>query len=261
MRMIPLMSGSSGNATYIETADARILVDAGTTGKRVEGLLRDAGTDMQRVDAIVVTHEHIDHVGALGVLARRYKLPVYMEPACFENLPRSVGAFPEGTVRFLRAGESFFVKGTEVTPFAVPHDSARCVGYVFSDGADRNAVMTDIGEADTDILDTVTGCGTVLIEANHDVEMLLSGEYPYELKCRILSRWGHLSNDACAEAVKELARRGTKRFILAHLSQDNNAPELALVTVRAALRAAGLDKEVRVTAARRYEPTFWEEEP
>lgn len=258
--MIPLMSGSSGNATYIETADARILVDAGTTGKRVEGLLRDIGADMSRVDAILVTHEHIDHVGALGVLARRYKLPVYMEPECFENLPYSVGNFPEGSLHFLRAGESFRVRNTEVLPFAVPHDSARCLGYVFRDGEDQTALMTDIGEMDGDILDTVTGSSTVLIEANHDVEMLLSGEYPYELKRRILSRWGHLSNDDCAATVKELALRGTKRFLLGHLSQDNNAPELALVTVRAALRAAGLENGVRVTAAKRYEPTLWEDE-
>lgn len=259
MRIIPLMSGSSGNATYIESGDARILVDAGTTGKRVEGLLAQVGADMRAMDAIVVTHEHIDHVAALGVLARRYKLPVYIEPGSFDALPYSVGNFPEGTVRFFRPGERFTVRDTMVTPFSVPHDSARCVGFLFDDGKEKTALMTDIGEADDTILSVVSGSDTVLIEANHDVEMLLSGDYPYELKCRILSRYGHLSNDDCACAIAKLAQSGTKHFILGHLSQDNNAPELALVTVKAALRKAGLADGVTVVAAKRYDPTVTEE--
>lgn len=255
MQLSPLCSGSSGNATYVEMGGLRLLVDAGATGRRVEALLGEAGASAGALDAILLTHEHIDHVQGAGVLARRYGLPVYAAAKCFAALPAAVGAIPPGQVRVFEPDRPFRLGGGEILPFSTPHDSAHAVGFLFEDADGRCAVMTDVGHVSERMLDLVTGCGVLLIEANHDVDMLLCGAYPYPLKRRILSGTGHLCNEDAAAAIVRLAKRGMREFLLGHLSRENNTPELAAVTVRAALEEAGFGSEVRVTVAARDHAT------
>lgn len=255
MRLVPLCSGSSGNATLVEAGGLRLLIDAGGTGRRIEALLTEAGAAADALDAILLTHEHIDHVQGVGVLSRRYDLPVYAAADCFAALPPSVGGVAPAQMRVFEPDRPFLLRGVQVFPFSTPHDSAHAVGYLFEGAGGRCAVMTDVGHISDRMLDLVTGCDVLLLEANHDVDMLLSGAYPYPLKRRILSDTGHLCNEDAAATIVRLARRGMRDFILGHLSRENNTPELAAVTVRAALEEAGFGGEVRVTVAARDHAT------
>jgi len=251
MRFTPLCSGSSGNASYLDASSVRLLIDAGGTGKRIASLLIDAGADPKELDGILLTHEHIDHVMGVGVLSRRYKLPVYASAACFAALPPSVGPIAPELMRVFEPDRPFTLKGLTVHPFPIPHDSQSAVGYRFSDSSGCVVSMTDIGCMSDGIYERIAGADVLLIEANHDVDMLKAGSYPYPLKRRILSECGHLSNEACADTIVRLAREGMREFILGHLSRENNTPDLAAVTVRAALLDAGFGREVRVTVAKR----------
>ena len=255
MRFSPLCSGSSGNASYLETDGARLLIDAGGTGKRIESLLEEVGASAAGLDAILITHEHIDHVQGVGVLSRRYHLPVFAAADCFAALPPSVGAIEPSLIHVFEPDRPFFFRGVSILPFSIPHDSAHAVGFSFEDASGRCSVLTDVGCMSERLVEIVSGSGVLLLEANHDVEMLLSGSYPYPLKRRILSDNGHLSNEASADTIVRLARGGMREFILGHLSKENNTPDLAAVTVRAALQAAGFGSEVRVTVAHRDRPT------
>ena len=235
MRLCPLCSGSSGNASYLEAGGARLLLDAGGTGRRIESLLSEIGVPAASLDAILLTHEHIDHVQGVGVLSRRYDLPVFAAADCFAALPASVGAIAPGRMRVFEPDHPFFWRGVHILPFSIPHDSAHAVGYTFADGSGRCAVLTDVGCMSERLIELVSGCDVLLLEANHDVDMLLSGSYPYPLKRRILSDHGHLSNKDCAVLARHLAENGTMRIILGHLSKENNTPETALDESRSAL--------------------------
>lgn len=255
MRFSPLCSGSSGNASYLEADGARLLIDAGGTGKRIESLLEEIGVSASSLDAILLTHEHIDHVQGVGVLSRRYDLPVFAAADCFAALPPSIGGVAPARMRVFEPDHPFFFHGLQILPFSVPHDSARAVGYTFEDAFGRCAILTDVGCISEHLMEILSGSGVLLLEANHDVDMLLSGSYPYPLKRRILSQSGHLCNEDAASAIVRLAAQGTREFILGHLSRENNTPDLAAVTVRSALTAAGFGGEVRVTVARRDHAT------
>lgn len=254
MLFAPLCSGSSGNASYLEAGGVRLLVDAGVNGKRMEELLTLVDVSARGLDAILVTHEHIDHVAGVGVLSRRYDIPVYAAEECWRNMPASVGAVSLKNRRVFEPDRDFYLKQLCVHPFSIPHDSARPVGYTFVHEGRKLALMTDIGHVSAAMLDVVAGSNLLLLEANHDVEMLKAGSYPYPLKMRILSSRGHLCNEDAGLVLQKLYDRGVKNAILGHLSQENNTPELALVTVRSVLESAGLLESMFVTVADRFEP-------
>ena len=255
MQLSPLCSGSSGNATYVEMGGLRLLVDAGATGRRIEALLGEAGASAGALDAILLTHEHIDHVQGAGVLARRYGLPVYAAAECFAALPAAVGAIPPGQVRVFEPDRPFRLGGGEILPFSTPHDSAHAVGFLFEDADGRCAGLTALGAVRGRVRARVAGGGALRLAGTPPVAMLRSGAYPYPLKRRILSGTGHLCNEDAAAAIVRLAKRGMREFLLGHLSRENNTPELAAVTVRAALEEAGFGSEVRVTVAARDHAT------
>ncbi len=255
MLFCPLCSGSSGNATFIEAGGARVLVDAGLTGKRITELLAGLGVAPDTLDAILVTHEHSDHVQGVGVLSRRYGIPVYANEACFGRMLPQTGALAPGKARVFEPDRPFFIRDVEVLPFSTPHDSARPVGYTFAHKGCRCAVMTDIGHVTQHMLDTVANADILLLEANHDVDMLRAGAYPYALKQRILSGTGHLCNEDAGYALVKLFGRGLRNVILGHLSAENNTPELALVTVQTVLDDAGVLPAMRVLVAERDRPT------
>lgn len=236
MLFYPLFSGSGGNASLLETGGTRILIDAGVTGTALTRALLEIDVDPRSVNALLVTHEHSDHVSGVGVFSRKYGVPVYANRGTWKGMRARVGKIAPENVRVFETNREFYVQGVNVMPFKTPHDALESVGYRLSRKGKHICVMTDIGVAEPRILDAAAGADLLLIEANHDVDMLKAGGYPYVLKCRILSDVGHLSNESAGKALAKLYLRGVKRAILGHLSRDNNMEELALETVRAVLR-------------------------
>ncbi len=239
-RYCPLFSGSSGNCLYVGSADGGILIDAGVSARRIETALRDRGIDPASIRAVLVTHEHSDHVAGLRVLTKRYPIPVFASQGTLEELLRA-GRLGADNAFAVIDEQGIEVAGMEVTAFRTPHDSAESLGFCIHTADDRRiAVATDMGYMPPLVRQALSGCDLVYIESNHDVRMLENGPYPYVLKKRILAKTGHLSNEACACELPALARTGTTRFVLAHLSVENNLPDLAFITARSALEAEGM---------------------
>ncbi|HHV63220.1 MAG TPA: MBL fold metallo-hydrolase [Firmicutes bacterium] len=246
-----LASGSSGNCTLIHTDTTTILIDAGLPGKVAVERLLAADVHPSDIDAILITHEHTDHVSGLGTLSRALDIPVYASEATWKALdanPRVCGPVREKNKRVIAAGELFNVKDLAIQPFPVPHDAAGPLGYCIIDGARKVGIATDAGHATQEMKQQLADCDLLVIEANHDVEMLMVGSYPWALKRRILSDLGHLSNEAAGEFLGSIVTERTSNILLAHLSKENNLPELALLTVIAILRLNGIavGKDLRV---------------
>ncbi len=254
MKFCPLCSGSSGNATYIETDGARILIDAGLSCKRITELLGRIGVSPEQLSAILITHEHNDHVRGVDILSKKYDLKVYANADTWSVLKPVLKDVAPKNVCVFESDREFYLDGARILPFTVPHDAIHCVGFTVTAGGKKVGVCTDLGRVDLRILSILSGCDLLLFEANHDVDMLMAGSYPYLLKKRILSGNGHMNNDDCGKALVKLHESGVKNVILGHLSRENNYPELALVAVRAALEEAGID-DMQIAVAAREEPT------
>ena len=239
LRYCPLFSGSSGNCTYVGTKDTGLLVDVGVSAKRITEALTDRGIDPASIRAVLITHEHTDHVAGLAVLCRRYHWPVLASAGTLDALAEVGRLTADQPLYALSPGRTVGVYGLQVTPFSTPHDSRACLGFRM-DADDRALTLaTDMGYVTQDMLSAAAGCRLVHIESNHDPEMLRTGPYPPFLQQRIAGDGGHLSNAACSAVLPRLAAAGTTRFVLAHLSQHNNTPRLAESTAAAALTAAG----------------------
>lgn len=242
-KFIPLFSGSSGNAAYLRYGDDEVLIDAGVSCKALQTALNSIGTDLSRIRALFVTHEHNDHIKGLEIISKKYHIPVYINTASLDGIEKpTVRAAVTPYAVVLGAGDCTDVGGIHAAAFKTPHDACGSVGYrfTFSDGT-AVGYATDIGYVTKGIAAALFGCETVVLESNHDVDMLKNGPYPYFLKQRILSDKGHLSNAACAAFLPHLYANGTKKVILAHLSEENNTPRLAYETAVAAIAAAELD--------------------
>lgn len=250
-RFCTLYSGSTGNAAYIETPHARILIDAGKCTRTLISSLASIGVDIDTVDAIFVTHEHTDHVAALEVLAKKHPIPVHI---LYRSALRYSQNPPPALCSVLQiyrdAPFTATVGDVTVIAFPTPHDSRASVGYRFEfpDGERtvRLGYATDIGQVTEEILAGLSGCEAVVVESNHDETMLMEGPYPYDLKLRIRSRRGHLCNRDCADLCAALADKGSTCFMLAHLSEENNYPDLAYDETRSTL--AGYPVTLRVAS-------------
>ncbi|MEE0867272.1 MAG: MBL fold metallo-hydrolase [Clostridia bacterium] len=238
----PLSSGSSGNSVLIQTSNSNILVDCGLTGKAVEHELALAGVSPDALDAIIVTHEHIDHISGVGVMCRRYSVPVFATVGTWKAMIDSIGRIDKSLIRYIAPEVSFYINKTLVKPFSTSHDAAESIGLIFNDGEKCGALVTDLGTVDKHIFDLLSKCSILMIEANHDENMLIKGAYPQSLKKRILSDCGHLSNRICGAFCAKLVREGSVRQImLGHLSSDNNTPSLAFSSVSQSIEAAGFN--------------------
>ena len=244
LRFSPLFSGSSGNAIYVGCDDAQILVDAGMSGNRVTGELTRMGVDPKRLSAILVTHEHIDHIKGIGILSRKYDLPVFATEGTWQGMYQKIGAVADKNRVLFDPAQDFFIGSINVTPFPIPHDANEPVGFTFGVDGAKFALATDLGCIRDGWFNQVLGADAVLLESNYDPDMLKAGPYPYELKQRIQSRHGHLSNDDAGRAAAELALHGTRQIILGHLSKENNFPELAMRTCELTLQMAGIEPHV-----------------
>ncbi|MCR4743669.1 MAG: MBL fold metallo-hydrolase [Lachnospiraceae bacterium] len=260
MRFCSIASGSSGNCTYIGSGDTNLIVDAGISGKRIELGLSGLSVEASGLDGILITHEHLDHIKGLGVMTRRYGLPIYASRGTIEALltKKDMANTPQELFHEVRADESFKIKDMVIDPIRISHDAAEPVAYRFNSGKSAAAVVTDLGTYDNYILDRLNGVSALLLEANHDVRMVEAGNYPYYLKQRILSGKGHLSNDTAATLTLDLIDRGEflRYLLLGHLSKENNLEELAYETVRMELKMIGggsIPKDFRLSVAKRNE--------
>ena len=250
-KAIPLFSGSSGNCIYIKYGEEEILIDAGVSYKRICTALDSVGTSIQNIKAILVTHEHSDHVQGIPVLSKHNNIPIYINRKSASMYELPLDELFSGQAKIKDPGDTITFDGFEVNAFATPHDSAASCGYhfTFSDGT-RFALATDMGHITGEIASYLLGCKCAIIESNHDEKMLKNGNYPYALKKRILSDNGHLSNDGCAAFIPKMVDKGAEKIILAHLSKENNTPELCYKTNAAALAEAGFTpNDVRLTVA------------
>ena len=234
MRLISLSSGSSGNCIYVGNDHTHILVDCGISGKKTEEGLNSVGLSLSDIDAILITHEHTDHIGGLGVLARKAGVPIYATRGTFEGIrsTKSVGELDSSLFHPVEAELPFLIKDLEVDPMQISHDAREPVAYRFYENEKKAAIVTDLGTYDQRIVDALQGFDILFLEANHDINMLQVGRYPYPLKQRILGDKGHLSNEACGRLLSRLLHDGIKYIELGHLSHENNLPELAYETVK-----------------------------
>ena len=226
-----LYSGSSGNAIYLASPHTKILIDCGVSGKKIAASLACVDVDAKDIDAILVTHEHRDHCHAVGIMSRRYDIPIYANRSTWEQMAGNLGCIKEHNRKCIDTDTMFDIQDIAIKPFSVPHDAAEPVGYNFHVKDTKVTLATDIGHVSPKLITYLEGSKLILLESNHDVEMLKSGAYPYYLKQRILSDKGHLSNEAAGELAAHLADKGTSHFLLGHLSKENNFPELAYQTV------------------------------
>ncbi len=248
LRLCALASGSRGNCIYVGCGDTHLLIDCGIAQRGIAAGLGRVGQRLgaqlgpEALSAVLVSHEHSDHILSLAGLALRHDLPIYASAPTLDAIrarPRA-DAIPVRNLRAIEPGQDFYIGDIDITPFRTPHDAACPVGYRLDAGEASVAVATDIGRLSDSWLDAVEGAQLVLLEANHDEAMLRAGDYPEALKRRILSARGHLSNELSARAAVRLARSGTRVILLSHLSEHNNTPRLAYDTVCAALEDAGM---------------------
>ncbi len=234
MRLVSIASGSSGNCTYIGSDNTHLLVDAGISNKRIEQGLNEIGVKGSELGGIVITHEHSDHIRGLGILARKYGIPVYGTCETLDEIQKKkgLGEYPKELLTKIRPDVEFSVGELSILPFSIDHDAANPVAYRFRDGRKQVAVATDMGHYDQYIIDHLQGLDALLIESNHDVNMLQAGPYPYYLKRRILGEHGHLSNENAGRLLNHLLHDHLKYILLGHLSKENNYEALAYETVK-----------------------------
>lgn len=234
MRLCSIASGSSGNCIYVGSDTTHLLVDSGISGKRVEKGLNEIELSTKEIDGILITHEHSDHISGLGVLSRKYGIPIYGTPRtlCEIQNTKALGEIEESLYREVKADTKFTIKDITVHPMKISHDAKEPVAYRFLHNKKKIAVITDLGVYDDYIVENLKGLDAILMEANHDINMLQVGPYPYYLKQRILGNRGHLSNELAGRLLCRILHDDMQKIILGHLSKENNMAELAYETVR-----------------------------
>ena len=233
MRMCSIASGSSGNCIYVGSDDTHLLVDTGISKKRIEEGLKELDVKGEELDGILVTHEHSDHIKGLGVLSRRYGIPIYGTRGTLKAVANcsSLGQIDAGLYREIHVDQDFQVGDVTVHPFEIPHDAAQPSAYRLSHENTSVAVVTDLGVFSDYIIENMKGLDAMLLEANHDIRMLQAGPYPYYLKQRILGTHGHLSNENAGRLLCRILHDNLKHIFLGHLSKENNYDALAYETV------------------------------
>lgn len=235
MRIASIASGSSGNCIYIGSDTTHLLVDVGISGKRVEQGVNELDLSMSDIDGILITHEHSDHIAGLGVLARKYNIPIYATPLTKEAIldPRSkVGNIDSDLICEIYKDDKLTIKDIIVNPMKISHDAVDPVAYRFKNEGKQVAICTDLGTFDEYTVESLKGMNALFLESNHDVNMLQVGPYPYYLKRRILGDRGHLSNERAGELLSKIMHDNMHTVYLSHLSKENNLPQLAYESVR-----------------------------
>ena len=234
MRLCSIASGSSGNCIYVGSDATHLLMDVGISGKRIEAGVAELGLRLSEIDGIFITHEHTDHISGLGVIARKYGIPIYGTRGTIAAIrqTQSLGNIDEELFHYIKADEKCTVKDVTIYPIRTSHDAAEPVAYRISHGQQRMAIITDLGCYNDYTVECLKNLDVLYLEANHDIHMLQVGPYPYYLKQRILSEKGHLSNESAGKMLSRLLHDKMQAVMLGHLSKENNLPELAYESVR-----------------------------
>ncbi len=256
IKFLTLFSGSSGNCALLATEGAKLLIDAGKPGTAILQQLDKLKFDTSSLNGILVTHEHTDHAKGVGVLSRKYDIPVYATAATFAAMEKTIGPLATKNQMVICAGSEFCVGNICVQPLSIPHDAADPVGFMLRCAGRMVAQLTDLGYMPKNILEVASEADLVVLESNHDIEMLKNGPYPAMLKKRVLGRRGHLSNDTAADSAITLACRGVNTIVLGHLSAQNNTETVAYKTVANALSREGLclGEDIQLEVAPREGP-------
>ncbi|NLZ82013.1 MAG: MBL fold metallo-hydrolase [Clostridiales bacterium] len=260
MRLSSIASGSSGNCIYVGSNNTHILVDCGISGKRIEAGLNENEIKGEDLSGILITHEHTDHICGLGVMARRYGIPIYATRETLYKIENTtaLGKVPTEIFVIIEADQTFQIEDLTIHPFIISHDAANPVAYRISHESQSIAVATDMGRYNDYIVENLAGVDALLIEANHDVNMLQAGSYPYPLKRRILSDYGHLSNESSGKLLTKILHDGLKHIFLGHLSKENNYEELAYETVRLEIAMSDTrykENDFHIQVAKRDKPS------
>lgn len=261
MQVCTLASGSSGNSVYVEGGGSAVLVDAGLSGKAITRSLESISVDPSQLEGILVTHEHSDHIKGVGILSRKYDLKVYATENTWDAMMPSIGNVPDYNCCVLESGKGLEIGGLQIEHFETSHDAVDSVGFSFFSEGVKIGLATDTGYLTQAARKSLEGSDLLVFEANHDLNMLKMGRYPWHLKQRILSNQGHLSNIAAGDCLASLVSGNTKTVILAHLSKENNVPELAYQTVAEIMEESGLSigRDLRLEVAPRCHPgTLWD---
>jgi len=230
-----LASGSSGNSIFISDGNTNVLMDAGLSGVEIERRLKSKGLSPADLDAVIVSHEHEDHIRGVGVLSRRFDLPVYMSRKTAQTASSRLGRIHDSMIRHFECGAEFAINSLKIRPFSLSHDAKDPAGFTVRQNGTKIGIATDLGIATNMVKTHLKDCALLILEANHDPEMLMNGPYPWYLKQRVQGRTGHLSNEASKELLAEIRHEQLSHVILAHLSETNNTPRKALSVVGEAL--------------------------
>jgi len=233
-----LASGSSGNSIYVSDGKMNILVDVGLSGKEMEKRLNEIDVSPDEIDAIIITHEHRDHVSGAGIFSRRYNIPIYANDPTWNNSYKCIGKINKKHCEIIK--NDFMLGDIAVHPFSISHDAASPFAYILYCNKKKIGIATDMGYFDEKIVNELKELDFLVIEANHDLDMLMTGDYPWNVKHRIKGDEGHLSNDDTAALLPKIIGENEPQILLAHLSEDNNNPEVAYITVKNSLRANDL---------------------
>ena len=247
MKLTSIASGSSGNCVFVSSEKGKLLVDTGISAKRIEQGLIEIGESARDLDGILITHEHIDHINGLGVMMRRYQIPVFATPGTIDCILRTkkLGDMDQSLFYAVTPDVPFQIKDLVIDPTSTWHDAKDPVCYSFYNGEIKASIATDLGNFDDYLVEKLSGSDILFVEANHDVKMLEVGRYPYPLKQRILGSRGHLSNERSGQLICRLMCDKLKKIYLGHLSKDNNYPELAFETVKLELAVHNIDLKER----------------
>jgi len=236
-KIYTLFSSSKGNCTYIKYGNDEFLIDCGASAKAIDKALKSIDSSLDNIKAMFITHEHYDHIRGLPIITKYFKMPIYAPLNSCDYIAERI-AF--GTkLTDISTGTVIELSNTAICPIATPHDSRGSVGFRIRAGEEKIGYFTDIGHLSEGVLRGLSGCRRIVLESNHDIEMLKNGPYPYPLKQRILGNMGHLSNEMCAHLLPHLVKHGTESILLAHLSEENNRPETAFQASFTSLMANG----------------------
>ena len=257
LKFCSLYSGSSGNSLYVESTESKLLIDCGASGKKIIEGLASIDSSIENIDAILITHEHSDHIQSLGLLSKKYNIPIYINEETFNALSlNQKEKINPNTIHVFKNNEEFSFNDLSIKPFDIPHDAANPCGFNIDDGKKKLSIATDLGHVTETITENLKNSSFILLEANYDPEILKVSKYPYPLKVRINGPYGHLSNNSSGKLISMLANNDLKEVMLGHLSKENNFPELAYQTVTEELMNNNVDlNKIKISVASRYNPS------
>ena len=257
LKFCSLFSGSSGNSLFVQSDQSKLLIDCGASGKKICNALASINSSIEDIDAILITHEHSDHVQSLGLLSKKYNIPIYINQETFDALSTSQKEkITENNLNFFINDKEFYFNDLTIKPFSIPHDAANPCGYNIHNGKRKISIATDLGHVTNEILDNLKQSSFILLEANYAPSILQVSKYPYSLKERIKGPKGHLSNETAGKLISAISNNELKEVMLGHLSKENNFPELAYQTVTEELMKNNIDlNNLRLSVANRYNPS------